>query len=138
MNKYLNLLSDQPILLRLGILAALIVMILGLNSLGAKQSRTIKTLRQEKELVMKVQSMKDKIKGAQAHISRSGLKIEGVVYQNNVAYALINGAIYGEGGSVGDYKIVAIGKNALTILNVSTNEQENFVFQEALEDIQSK
>jgi hypothetical protein len=137
MNKYLTLLSDRDLLLRLGILAVLLVMFFGLSQGIATQSKTLKALRQEQELVMKIKPMKEKIKGVQSNISRAGLKVEGVVYQNGSAYALINSTIYSIGDVAGEYKVVDIGKNTLKLLNLSTQEEENFIFQEVQEDINS-
>ncbi len=129
MNKYLILIKDRNIILRLGVLGGVLVLLAVLNTAVGHQSKTLRRLRQEKELVMKIKPMTDKIRAHTSTQSKS-LNVQGVVYQSDSSYALIDGNIYNVGDTVGNYKIVEIGHNSMTILHTGTGEQERFVFED--------
>ena len=137
MNKKLTFFfRDQRFLRHLVILAALSGVSVFLHQYALKQRQSLKTLEKERALVLKIDEMKNKIyaktmvqdDGRRPNLNSSQVKVEGMIYKNRQAFALINSTIYKEGDTFGDYKVVKITKNSLILLNSRTHEEENIVF----------
>jgi hypothetical protein len=128
------------------------VLVFGLFCLGqiqAAQKRSFKKIQQERSLVFKIDEMKEKIRNRLMRQDASNgdignknvnteVKVEGVMYKGTKPYVIINGTIYEEGGQFGQYKIVKIYLNSLSLFNSETNEEEIVVFSETAQDLIDK
>ena len=145
MNKYLKFfLKDQMFILHFIFFAALCAALIFLNQYKSRQARPLKILREERALVFKIDSMKNKIRSRMAQSGFSNLnlnpqvKVEGAIHRNGKAFVLINNTIYQEGDTFGDYKLMRINSNSLVLFNIRTHEEENVVFGETSEDLLEK
>ena len=137
MKKYLTFFfRDQRFLPHFVILAALSGALVFLHQYAVKQRQSLKILEKERDLVLKIDEMKNKIHAKmmvqedvqKPNLNSSPIKVEGMIYKNKQAFALINNVIYKEGDTFGDYKVVKISKNSLILLNSLTHEEEKIIF----------
>jgi hypothetical protein len=150
MNKYLTFfLRDRFFIVHFIVLVSLIVGFFTLGQIQAAQKRSLKKIQQERSLVFKIDEMQDKIRNRLMQQDASNqdignknvntdVKVEGVMYKGTKPYVIINGTIYEEGAQFGQYKIVKIYLNSLSLFNSETNAEEIVVFSETAQDLIDK
>ena len=145
MKKYLKLFrKDSLFIVHFAVLMTICTVWISLHGYESKKFAPLKILRKEKELVSKIDTMKNKVRAQMAKngpavssVNPTTLKIEGVLYQHEKPLALIDNDIYQEGDTVGNYKLIKISLTSLVFLNLRTNEEENVVFREPPTEMQT-
>ena len=117
------------------VLLMVIVVVGGLRGCMNKQSQKMEMVRQERALVLKIDAMKNRMIPDILRETFVDVTVVGVIYENQEAFVLIDHTIYKEGGVVGDYKIVQVTKESITLLNVKTDETEHIIFKKPPEAI---
>ena len=143
MNKYLAFfLKDQFFILHFVILTALGIGLIVFLRYESKQAQLLKTLQRERELVLGIDPMKNQIRSKMIPKTSPNAKwngqLQGVFYQNKKVLVLINNTVYQEGDVLGDYKLLKINLNSLVLLNLRTQQKENIIFGESLEELLQK
>ena len=141
-NKFLRYCMVEPrCRSRIVIFCALIVVILGQVWYRGVQVKKLSTLREEETLIAHVKDMertlriKTMMKGYnnQQDDPLAGVqftKISGIAMQEGVPSVLIDGTVYSEGSSFGDFVIVKITEKLITLVNKKTNAIKNlYVFE---------
>jgi len=142
-NKFIRYCIVEPeCRLRFAAFVALIVIIAAQLWYRDKQVRHINIFREEKALVEKIDNMKETLRmRARLKDFRKGedigltdirpAKINGFAMQKGTPSVLVDGMVYSEGSLFGEYVIVKITKEMITLVNKKTNAIKNlYVFEQ--------
>jgi len=103
-----------------------------------KQAAEVADLKARRDLVAKIPEMEGiiakrivtpaMIEAAQKQIARIESVLQGTMLQDGVYDALIDGQVYTVGGMIGDFRIVAIGMDSISLENGLTREVTKLYF----------
>jgi len=127
--------------LNIAVLVVLIVVMIAQLRYRGVQIEKIKTFQTELALVGRISQMEDIIRTQErmeafrkeGDIDLAKIqpqKISGIAMQRGVPSVLVDGTVYSEGSSFGEYVIVKITKEMITLVNKKTNAIKNlYVFE---------
>ena len=102
------------------------------------QAKQLKQMKSEKEMIARIPDMEKKLmastlqtgKGARPQIQIKGgeFVLRGTSIRDGIPCALIDGTVYKEGDSIGDYTVVKITRDSVVLENRLTKKIKNLQF----------
>jgi len=142
-NKFLRYCIVEPkCWLRMAILLALIAVIIGQSWYSEAQDKKFNALQVKGVLIARIADMEKELKtierlaaykNAKDSVANNDslTKISGIAMHDGQPSVVIDGIVYMEGNSYGEYVIYTITQEMITLLNKKTNARKNlYVFEE--------
>ena len=138
-NKLFRFLLREPQLIwRWVVLAASVAFVVFLLPLIPKQEKKLKEVKAERALIQQLPDMEDilnspnvkaQMEAKLRHTNSANFVLNGLSVQNGVNYAVIDGNIYKEGDSVGDYTLAGITAKFILLQDKFTQETRTVYFR---------
>jgi len=142
-NKFLRFCIVEPkCWLRMAVLLLLVAVIIGQSWYSEAQNKKLSALQVKGTLVVRIADMEKELKTKEqlaafknaenAALGNDSLtKISGVAMQDGKPSVVIDGTVYMEGDSFGEYVVDAITQEMITLVNKKTNARKHlYVFEE--------
>jgi len=127
--------SNRQIQLKLcGVALLMVVIMVQANILNGKE-KEFEKVSEEKNMVLQIPEMEKKIQfkdlrnlTPENQIAVIQRVLEGTSYRNKVYHAVIDGEVYSQGSTIGDYTITKITMAAITLENKRRKEIQKLYF----------